>query len=120
MRLFASSATERGIRQRGIVCFPSETVSERRRPVVKPAPKPVKVGPIVIPLTESQEIIAAVARKHKLAVAAITGPRRFPKIVAARLEAVRAVKEAWPAATNEQIGRMFNRHATTIMDMLAK
>ncbi|MER9912820.1 hypothetical protein NKJ71_19530 [Mesorhizobium sp. M0050] len=120
MRLFASSATERGIRQRGVACFPSETISEvRRRPIVaRPAPKPT--GPIVIPLTESQEIILSIARKHKLTVAEIIGPRRFRDIAAARLEAVRAVKKAWPAATNEQIGRMFNRHATTIMDMLAK
>ncbi len=118
--LFAYSATERGIRERGIVCFPSETISEvQRAPVVRPTPpKPELVK--AIPRTRSQEILVAVATKHHLTVRDLIGRRRFPHHVAARLDAMQQIKKAWPHATNVQIGLIFNRNATTIMDMLAK
>lgn len=122
MRLYATSATERGIRERGVVCFPSDTAIEVvRRPVFKQVPAPPKPEPVkAIPRTRSQEILVAVATKHHLTVRDLVGRRRFRHIAAARLEAVQQIKKAWPNATHVQLGLMFNRDATTIMDMLAK
>lgn len=124
MRLYATTATERGIRerrQRAPACLPAPEPASAPAPAPEPAASaPDNVVCMVIPQTELQELVAAIARKHGLTVADLTGPRRFQKLVDARREAMRAVKDARPCLSLTQIGRMFHRDHSVIYYMLRK
>lgn len=65
-------------------------------------------------------IIAACARRHRVSVADILGPRRFKHIVAARWEAIRAVAAEFPEFSTPRLGRIFGRDHTTILWALGR
>jgi hypothetical protein len=115
--LYACSATERGIqerRQRAPVCEPAPEVVTRRVVAFRPS----KVERLVIPRTDMQELIASIAQKHGLTAADIIGRSRRYKVVRARREAVRAVREARPSLSLVQVGRLFRRDFSTIRHFL--
>jgi hypothetical protein len=58
--------------------------------------------------------IADAARAHGVTVADVLGRGRIPPISAARHDAIRATKAAFPHLSLSQIGRLFNRNHTTI------
>ena len=61
-----------------------------------------------------RSFIADAARAHGVTVADVLGRGRIPPISAARHDAVRATKAAFPHLSLSQIGRLFNRNHTTI------
>lgn len=120
-RLFAYSATQAGIarlaRERQA---PALTV-EAPKPERVSAPRPVaNVVRLVIPRTEAQQIIADVAHAHGLTYADLIGKERWRHFVAARHEAIAAVKNAKPVLTLPQLGRLFRRDFSTIAHALKK
>ena len=61
-----------------------------------------------------RSFISEAARAHGVTVADVLGRGRIPPISAARHDAIRATKEAFPHLSLSQIGRLFNRNHTTI------
>lgn len=66
------------------------------------------------------EIIASVAARHRIPVAAIVGRKKFDWLVAVRREAMVAVATERPDLSLSQISRAFNRDHTTIVHALQK
>lgn len=65
-------------------------------------------------------IIKAVAIKHKVSVAAIKGTGKPDRVVAARFEAIARIYEARPDLSLPQIGKVFRRDHTTILNAVRK
>lgn len=61
-----------------------------------------------------RSFIAAAARDHGVTVTDVMGRGRIPTISAARHDAIRATKAAFPHLSLSQIGRLFNRDHTTV------
>lgn len=61
-----------------------------------------------------REMVAVAAREHGVTVSDVMGSGRIPPISAARHDAIRATKAAFPHLSLSQIGRLFNRNHTTI------
>ncbi|MFA7308109.1 MAG: helix-turn-helix domain-containing protein [Hyphomicrobium sp.] len=61
-----------------------------------------------------RSFIAAAAREHGVTVADVLGRGRIPPISAARHDAIRATKAAFPHLSLSQIGKLFNRNHTTV------
>lgn len=59
-------------------------------------------------------IIAAVENRHGLPRGSIRGVSRAPVIVAARYEAMREVRQAFPEASLPSLGRTFKRDSTSL------
>lgn len=123
MKVYAYSNTQAGIarraQQRGQPIAAIEAVREERALVV--TPKPVdNVVRLVIPRTEAQQIIADVAHAHGLTYADILSQSRRRKLVAARHDAIAAVKNAKPMISLEQLGRLFRRDYSSIRHALVQ
>lgn len=65
-----------------------------------------------------QEIIAGVAAVHRIPVDAIMSPRRDKQAVAARFEAIVAVRNEHPHLSLTQLGRIFKRDHTSLIHAL--
>lgn len=70
------------------------------------------------PRRRCMEIVSAVAAEAGVTVADILGPRRNIPVVRARHEAMRAVARAFPQMSLPQVGRLFQRDHTTILNAL--
>lgn len=80
----------------------------------------VRVTPIRIMGDEVRDIIAEVARDYGIAPKDITGPYRPKRIACARVEAIGRIKEAFPSISLHRLGKVFNRHHTSILFALYK
>lgn len=70
--------------------------------------------------SSAKRIIQMVALAHGVRVSDILGRRRDKLVYAARQDAVKAVAEARPDLSLPQIGRIFDRDHTTILNSLRK
>jgi chromosomal replication initiation ATPase DnaA len=108
MKLFAYSHTTAGIarlqRERQPTLATIEPVEVKRALVASPVASNVVQ---MIPRTTSQTIIACIAHKHGLTYQDLMRRTLARKIVAARDEAMAAMKAAKPELSNAQLGRMF-------------
>lgn len=68
----------------------------------------------------ARDIIARVARQHRLTTADIVGSSRLLPIVEARCDAIAAVRQERPMLTMGQLGRIFGRDPKTILHALQK
>ncbi len=82
--------------------------------------RPSTLFPEPLPPAPSRELAARVAAWHHLTAKEIFGPSRRPGIVAARHDAMAAVRMANPALSLPMIGRVFKRDHTTVMHALQK
>jgi chromosomal replication initiation ATPase DnaA len=65
------------------------------------------------------ELIARVGAWHGYSRSDIVGPRRFRPVVAARFDAIAAVKQAYPTLSLNALGRIFGgRNHATILNAL--
>ena len=69
---------------------------------------------IVIPRTEAQKIVAAVAHQHGFTYAQIRSASRARRLVAAHYDAMAAVYQANPHLSLPQMGRLFRRDPKTV------
>lgn len=132
--MFAVSGrfTERGIaeRARAAAAREEERIRAEREAAAKRRADDLSLreresGNIVVNAPTSsrplvRDIIAKVAKRHRISPHDITGPRRSKRYIAARFEAVRAAADARPDLSLIQIGRFFNRDHTTIINALNK
>ena len=122
MKSYAYSRTAAGIarlqRERQPTLAAIEPVREERAP--EPAPMVDNVVRLVIPRTEAQQIIHDIARKHGITYADILSKHRFRHFVAARYEAIVAVKAAKPMLTLKQIGTIFRKDHSTVVHAFRK
>ena len=68
----------------------------------------------------AKEIIIAVAKKHRLVPEVVTGPSRNRKVVAARDEAVQAIRVRCPRMFLKEIGCYFGLHHSSVICILRK
>ena len=80
----------------------------------------VQDTPIRIMGDEVRDIIAEVARDYGIAPSDITGPYRPKRITCARVEAIGRIKDAFPSISLHRLGKIFNRHHTSILYSLYK
>jgi chromosomal replication initiation ATPase DnaA len=66
------------------------------------------------------EVLARVAFEHGLTVGDLTGPCKRKEYVAARWQAMKAIKTEFPDDSFASIGRLFKRDHTTVMHALRK
>lgn len=93
-------------------------------PEVVLEPTPAKIGRdwLLIhsegePLTVKQ-IIESVSFRHQISIGEMLGPRRHKAVKEARWEAINLVRQHKPHLSLPQIGRIFNRDHTTILNAL--
>jgi chromosomal replication initiation ATPase DnaA len=67
-----------------------------------------------------RDIIAQVAKRHRISPRDITGPRRNKKYIAARVEAIRIAADTRPDMSLTELGRIFQRDHSTIIHALNK
>lgn len=72
------------------------------------------------PHEATRAIVLGVAKKHRIPIKEVFGPRRFRQFVRARHEAIRAVAEAKPHLSMPQLGAIFSRDHTTILYVLGR
>lgn len=68
----------------------------------------------------ARDIIAEVAERYNVPAAAITGESKTDEMVKIRDQAIAEVKLRRPDMSHSAIGRVFNRHHTTILHALRK
>lgn len=122
MKVYAYSNTQAGIarrqQERGQPIAAIEAAKVERALVTPPVAS--NVVRLVIPRTEAQQIIADVAHAHGLTYADILSQSRRRKLVAARHDAIAAVKNAKPMISLEQLGRLFRRDYSSIRHALVQ
>lgn len=84
------------------------------------APQSNNIVRLVIPKTEMQLLIESIARQHGVAVADIMGKTLADRVLAARFDAIAAVKKARPNISFPALGRMFNRDSASVRNALKK
>lgn len=78
-----------------------------------------KPEPMAIPRRRAEVLVRDVAARHPGVLAQeILGTGRSGQVVAARLEAYRAVAAAFPASSVCEVARVFGRHPTTLRHCL--
>ena len=84
-------------------------------------PTPMRPGPFPLPdtlkISTANKIICEVCEARGVRLDELLGKRRNPHILAVRYEAVRRVWNETQLSSN-QIGHVFNRDHTTIMDIV--
>jgi chromosomal replication initiation ATPase DnaA len=89
-------------------------------PASETAPRGSNIVRLVIPKTEMQLLIESIARQHGVAVADIMGKTLADRVLAARFDAIAAVKKARPNISFPALGRMFNRDSASVRNALKK
>ena len=67
---------------------------------------------------QAEAIVQSIAARHFVSVERLRGPEKGQWVYAARQAAARALDKQ--GLTSAEIGRLLNRHQTTILNMLGK
>lgn len=96
--------------------------AERMAALPKPVPaaEPEPEGTVVAFVSPMRALITRIAEDHGLTYADMIGKSRKRHIVAARYEAIWAVKDARPCMSLPKIGRLFGKDHKTILHALNK
>lgn len=84
----------------------------------KPLIQPKKVG--TTPLEQMKNIVRDVADRYGMDERQIYGNRRDRHTFGARREAIHKVSEAFPNLSSTQLGKLFNRDHTSILNALGR
>lgn len=103
---------------------PAEPAGKKsiRQPERRPADDVAayRVIDVLAPKTPAREIVRRVAEIHGYTFEDLTGPRLEKKLVHARFDAIKAVADGRPDLSLVQIGRIFNRDHTSMINALKK